>query len=114
MLKKGQTFGKCVMLLAACFCLFTVAKVARPLADTTLRSRPQVEVKHQKLTRYAFEEVNGQSPTVSAHSALESSDFPPRTRPQRPRIQRVRAWDWPLGYLPVHRRIPPPTLDDAH
>ena len=110
-----QTLGKCALLLAAFVCLFALAQVARPLAHTTLRSRPQIAVKHPKLTRYVSEEVNGQGPTVSARSALESSHFfRSRAMPPRSRVQQANAPDWPLGYLPVHRRIPPPTPDDAH
>ena len=114
MFKGRHTFGRSVSLLAACFCLFTLAQVARPLAFTTLRCRPQIAAKHPKFTRYALEEVSGQGPTVSAHSALESSDFLPRITQQGPRTQQMYAWDWPLRHLSVHRRIPPPTPDDAH
>jgi len=115
MFKRRQTLGRCVLLLTACFSLFTLAQVARPLAYTTLRCRPQIAVKHPKLTRYVSEEVNGQGPTIPAHSALESSDFfPSQATPQRPRVRQADARDWSLRYLPAHRRIPPPTPDDAH
>jgi hypothetical protein len=115
MFKRRQRLGRRVLLLAACFCLFTLAQVARPLAHTTLRCRTQIGVKHSKLTRHVSEEVNGQSPTVSPDSALESSDFfPSKATPPRPRVQQADARDWAPGYLPVHRRIPPPAPDDAH
>jgi hypothetical protein len=114
MFKRRQGLGRRVLLLAACFCLFTLAQVARPLAHTTLRCRAQIGVKHSKLTRHVSEEVNGQSPTGLPDSALESSDFfPSKAAPPRPRVQQVDTRDWSPGYLPVHRRIPP-TPDDAH
>lgn len=115
MFKRRRTLGKCALLLSAFLCLFALAQVARPLAYTTLRYRPRIGVKHSKLTRHVSEEVNGQSPTVSPDSALESSDFfPSKATPPRPRVQQVDARYWSPGYLPVHRRIPPPTPDDAH
>lgn len=114
MFKSGQILGRCVLLLAACFCLFTLVQIARPLESTILRCRPQIAAKHHKLTRYALEEVDSQGSPVSAHSALESSYFLPRPIPQRPRVKQVDARDWTLPYLPVQRRILPPAPDDAH
>jgi hypothetical protein len=114
MIGRRETIGRGVSLLALCFCLFTLAQVARPLAATTLRRSPQIATTHHNLTRHALEEVGSQSPTVSAHQVLESNEFPPEVLPQRPRPRQVYARNWPVRYFPIHRRIPPPTSDDTH
>ena len=114
MMKYGQTFGRSVVLLAAGFCLFSLAQIARPLESTTLRCRPQIAAKHHKLTRYTLEEVGSQGSPVSADSTLASSYFLLRPTPQLPTLNQVYARDWTLPYLPVHRRIPPLAPDDTH
>jgi hypothetical protein len=113
MLKRIKMAGKCVVLLAGCFCLFTLAQSARPLESIALLSTPGVAAEYHQLTRHTLKEVGSRVADLSAEAATNFGDLPLESSSRSPR---VNQGDVPVrpAHKTVHRKIPPAPPDDAH
>jgi hypothetical protein len=113
MLKRGNTPGRGFVLLATCFCLFTLAQTARPLESVALLSRPGVAARYHKLTRHTLKEVGSRVADLSAEATTELGELRPEAPPRSSALNQVDVPVWPAREV-VHRRIPPSSPDDAH
>ena len=113
MLKRGNKAGNWVVLLGACFCLFTLAQTARPLESIALLSQPGVAAKYQQLTRHTLKEVPTRIADLSAGATIAFRDLPVEAPQRNSRLHQV---DVPVrsAHVVVHRRIPPSAPDDPH
>jgi len=99
MLKRGNIAGRCAVLLASCFCLFTLAQTARPLQSIALFSHTGVAVRYHKLTRHTLQEVSRRVADLSAGATTQFGDLtlevlPRNSRPSQAtyRSGRLAAW----------------------
>jgi hypothetical protein len=105
--------GQYVALLAACFCLFTLAQTARPLESIALFSHPVVTAKYHELTRHTLKEVGSRVVDLSATATTESGTLALEGPPRSSRLNPAEVAVWPADTV-VPRRIPPPPPDDIH
>jgi hypothetical protein len=111
---KAENMGrKNVVLLASCFCLFTLAQTARPLESIAFFSHPVVAAKYQQLTRHTLEEIGGRVADLSAGATLEFGILTAKAPVRSSRVNQVNVPVWPV-YKVVHRRILPSAPDGAH
>lgn len=114
MLRSGNMAGKCVIWLAASFCLFTLAQTARPLESIALFSRPGLKTRCAELTRHTLKEVGTRAADLSAEAKTESIDPVPQGPPRISPLSPAEPMVWRI-YVTVHRRLPPsPPPDDTH
>ena len=113
MLKRGNITGKYELLLASCFVLLTVGQTVRPLQSIALHSRAGIARRRQKLTRHILKEVGTRVADLSVQSRTEFGYLRVETPSRRPRTRQADLPGWPAHKI-VHRRIPPPALDDTH
>ncbi len=113
LLKRENMGRKKVVLLASCFCLFTLAQTARPLESIAFFSHPGVAAKYQQLTRHTLEEIGGRVADLSAGATLEFGILTAKAPVRSSRVNQVNVPVWPVDRV-VHRRILPSAPDDAH
>jgi hypothetical protein len=106
--------GRPVLLLAICFCLFSLAQISRPLESMALFSHPGVGATYHTLTRHTLKEVGGRAAELSAAATSESGTLILEGPTRISRLSSDDAALWSARAV-VHRRIPPPpTSDDTH
>jgi len=110
MVKRGNRANRQVVLLAICFCFFSLAQTARPLEYIAFLSHPGVAAKYQKLTRHTLKEVGSRVADLSAGETLEVGDLTAKAPVRSERIDQVDVSVWPVQ---VHRRILPSAPDGA-
>ncbi len=110
--RENMDRGKAV-LLASCFCLFTLAQTARPLESIAFFSHPGLAAKYQQLTRHTLEEIGGRVADLSAGATLEFGNLAAKAPLRRSRVNRVNVPVWSVERV-VHRRILPSAPDGAH
>lgn len=113
MLKRGNAAGNWAVLLATCFCLFTLAQTARPLESIGLLLQPGVAAKYQQLTRHTLKEVGSRVADLFAGTTTEFGELTLEDPPRNSCLNRIDA-PVRLVRAVVHRRIPPSAPDDAH
>jgi len=112
-LRPSIKFGRYASLIAACFCLFALARTVRPLESLALSNRPAAATRYQELTRHAVEDfdseaLNARAPVIVETGWLVPRIATPRTSPDR-EITRVE----PVRRVLIGRRIVHPP-DDTH
>ncbi len=112
-MQKRENIGrKNVVLLASCFCLFTLAQTARPLESIAFFSHPGVAAKYQQLTRHTLEEIGGRVADLSAGATLEFGILTAKAPVRSSRVNQVNVPVWPVDEV-VRRRILPSAPDGA-
>lgn len=109
--------GYVASVVAACFCLLTVAQFTRPLIAITGHSLPGASTPYHELSRHTFEEVSGNNVDFAVPAIPQLGDADGAHAPQ-PRLMQAR-WNeyasvWQERPGPIHRRILPPSPDDGH
>ncbi len=107
--KQNRFIGR-ALLLVACFCLFSIAQVVRPLRSIGHDDAAAITTLQQHLTRHAMQEVSPQNAELPALYCVGLLPVGVRPHCFPPRMS-MRVPAWPMENWPIHRRISPASAD---
>jgi len=111
--KGHRVIAKAALLVAACFCLLSMAQVARPLCSIDPNPLSALSAPQQQLTRHALQEVSPRSARPQApHVICVLPVAPVNHHCEPPRLTRSVAPLWPIENWLVHRQIAPASADN--
>lgn len=107
MLQPSTKFGRYASIVAACFCLFALARTVRPFESLALSNRPAAATRYQELTRHTVEDFDSQIYDAQA-PVVSETDWPiPQIVLSRPSPRPAVVQARPIRRALISRRIVP-------